>query len=126
MPRLPEKCASGAHFDLQHALSCKKGGFVTLRHNMIRDVTARLLKEACHDVRVEPQLLPITGEDLKEATANKSSEARLDISARSVWITGQKAFLDVRVFNPYIFFCTTRSRLRCKNSNWFVFSLVSF
>ena len=69
---------------MQHAFSCKKGGFVTLCHNMIRDVTARLLKEVCHDVRVEPQLLPITGEDLKEATANKSSEARLDISARSV------------------------------------------
>ena len=98
--RLPVKCACGAHFDLQHALSCKKGGFVTLRHNMVRDVTARLLKEVCHDVLVEPQLLPITGEKLKEATANKSDEARLDISARSFWITGQKAFLDVRVFNP--------------------------
>ena len=72
LTRLPEKCVCGAHFDLQHALSCKKGGFVTLRHNMIRDVTARLLKEVCHDVRVDPRLLPITGEDLKEVTANKS------------------------------------------------------
>ena len=42
----------------------------------------------------------LRAKDLKEVTANKSSEARLDISARSVWITGQKAFLDVRVFNP--------------------------
>ena len=63
-------------------------------------VTARLLKEVCHDVRVEPQLLPITGEELKEATANKSSEARPDISAKSVWLNDQKAFLNVRVFNP--------------------------
>ena len=71
LTRLPEKCACGAHFDLQHALSCKKSGFVTLRHNMIRDVTARLLKEVCHDVRVEPQLLPITGEDLKKSNSQQ-------------------------------------------------------
>ena len=49
---------------------------------MIRDITARLLKEICHDVRVEAQLMPITGEKFKEATANRSSEARLDIFAR--------------------------------------------
>ena len=67
---------------------------------MIRDVTAKLLDEVCHDVRVEPQLLPVTGENFREPTANRSCEARLDISARSVWITGQRAFLDVRVFNP--------------------------
>ena len=72
LTRLPEKCACGAHFDLQHSLSCKKGGFVSLRHNMIRDVTAKLLDEVCHDVRVEPQLLPVTGESFKEATANRS------------------------------------------------------
>ena len=103
LTRLPEKCACGAHyFHLQHSLSCKKGGFVSLRHNMIRDVTAKFLDEVCHDVRVEPQLLPVTGESFKEATANRTCEARLDISARSVWITGQKAFLDVRVFNPLV------------------------
>ena len=67
---------------------------------MIRDVTAKLLNEVCHDVRVETQLLPVTGESFKETSANRSCEARLDISARSVWITSQKAFLDVRVFNP--------------------------
>ena len=31
LARLPEKCACRAHFDLQHSLSCKKGGFVSLR-----------------------------------------------------------------------------------------------
>ena len=45
-----KKCACWAHFDLQHSLSCKKGGFVSLPHNMIRDVTAKLLDEVCHDV----------------------------------------------------------------------------
>ena len=67
---------------------------------MIRNVTAKLLNKVCHDVRVEPQLLPVTGESFKETSANRSCETRLDISTRSVWLTGQKAFLDVRVFNP--------------------------
>ena len=52
-------------------------------------------------VRVEPQLLPITGEELKEATANKSSEAKLDISARSVLDNRPKSILRRKgVFNP--------------------------
>ena len=38
------------------ALSCKKRGFVSLRHNHIRNITSILLKEVCKDVRVEPQL----------------------------------------------------------------------
>ena len=35
-----------------------------------------------------------------EKTANISDQARADISARGFWLTGQLAFLDVRVFNP--------------------------
>ena len=31
---------------------------------------------------------------------NKSDESRLDVSARGFWVPYQKAFLDVRVFNP--------------------------
>ena len=44
-------------------------------------------------------LNPLTGEHLTEATAVTSEEARLDIAARGFWISGQKAFFDVRVFN---------------------------
>ena len=33
-------------------------------------------------------------------TSNTSCEARLDISARSVWSRNQRAFFDVRVFDP--------------------------
>ena len=29
-----------------------------------------------------------------------SDEARVDVAARGVWARGQKAYLDVRVFNP--------------------------
>ena len=100
LSRLPELCACGASFNLEHSLSCKKGGFVTLRHNTVRDITARLLSEVCKDVRVEPGLIPLSGEFLIERTANRSEEARLDIAARGFWVSGQKAFFDIRVFNP--------------------------
>ena len=50
---------------------------------------------------IEPELSTLTGETLVPKTANKADEARLDISARDVWTTGQRAFFDVRVFNPF-------------------------
>ena len=37
--KLPVYCECGEKFDLQHALSWKKGGFVSLRHNFVRDIT---------------------------------------------------------------------------------------
>ena len=100
LSRLPETCECGRKFTKEHALSCKKGGFVSLRHNQVRNITAILLKEVCHDVCIEPRLQKLTGESLNERVANTTDEARLDISARGFWTTGQLAFLDVRVFNP--------------------------
>ena len=38
LKRLPENCACGATFTIQHALQCAKGGFVSLRHNQIRNL----------------------------------------------------------------------------------------
>ena len=48
--RLPENCECGIKFTVEHALSCTNGGFVSIRHNSIRNITAILLKEVCHDV----------------------------------------------------------------------------
>ena len=42
----------------------------------------------------------LTGEKFESNSANQSDDARLDISARGFGISGQKAFFDVRVFNP--------------------------
>ena len=78
----------------------QKGGFVTLRHNSIRDLTSKMLNEVCSDVQIEPPLNPLSGETLKEISANRKDDARLDIAARSFWVSGQKAFFDIRVFNP--------------------------
>jgi hypothetical protein len=100
VPNLPSRCACGERFDVQHAMSCKKGGFVTQRHNELRDITARLLTEVCNDVEVEPPLIKLTGEQMRHKTAKIKEEARPDISARSFWVKGQKTFLDIRVFDP--------------------------
>ena len=62
--------------------------------------TIFLLTEVCKDVKVEPPLHPLTGENLREAVANKSDDARLDISARGFWSSGQRAFFDIKVSRP--------------------------
>jgi len=99
--RLPSKCACGSVSNVDHALNCKKGGFVTMRHNELRDITADLLSEVCKDVCVEPLLQPLTGETFTSGrSVNKSEEARLDVSARGVWGRNQRAFCDIRIFNP--------------------------
>ena len=87
---------------MEHALTCAKGGFVHCRHNEIRDLTATLLTEVCKDVRVEPELQPVTHEVLNGATANSQDGARLDIAANGVWGGNfERTYFDVRVFNPH-------------------------
>lgn len=41
----PQYCACTSLFSVEHALSCPKGGFPTIRHNKIREMTASLLSE---------------------------------------------------------------------------------
>ena len=96
----PKSCPCGKRFDVDHAMSCLKGSLVHRRHDEVTDLFAFLPKEVCHDVEVEPPLKTLTGEAL-HTNANSSDEVRLDVSARGLWIWGQRAFFDVRVFNPF-------------------------
>ena len=99
--RMPSKCECGNTFNVEHALSCAKGGFPSLRHNEVRDITASLLTEVCSEVCVEPDLQPVTSDQLNGASANSQDGARLDVSANGVWGgIFQKTYFDVRVFNP--------------------------
>ena len=100
--RMPTSCACGSNFTIEHSMSCPKGRFPSIRHNEIRDLTAKLLTEVCHDVSVEPDLQTLTGEQLTKATANTQDGARLDIAANGFWGgRHERCFLDVRVFNPH-------------------------
>ena len=59
-----------------------------------------LLNEICNDIQIERQLQIFSGEHFDAKTANKHEDARLGISARGFWCSGQKALFDVKVFNP--------------------------
>lgn len=100
LERLPTTCVCSAPFNVQHALSCPRGGFIINRHNELRNCTAEIVKEVCQEVIVEPLLQPLTGEIFKLRTAITTNEARTDVAARSFWVKGQMAYADVRVFNP--------------------------
>ena len=64
--QLPLKCECGEIFSIEHALTYKKDGFLSLRHNSLRDLKANLLNKTCKDVRVEPPLTPLTREEFNE------------------------------------------------------------
>ena len=100
--RMPSSCACGENFTVEHSMSCCKGGFPSIRHNKVQDLTANLLTEVCHDVCAEPELQPLTGKQLNYATANTEEGARLDIAACGFWGSHfQRSLFDIRIFNPH-------------------------
>ena len=56
-----------------------------------------MLEAVSSDVKVEPDFQTLSGEEIE---GNHSDDARSDISARGVWIRGQRAFFDIRVIDP--------------------------
>ena len=99
---IPLHCVCGSSFTVEHVLSCPRGGFPIIRHNEIQDVTATMLTEVCHDVLVEPDLQPLSGEVLARASSIRTNGARLDIAVNGLWGGRfERSFLDVRVFNPH-------------------------
>ena len=93
---LPSKCPCGQTFGVNHALNCKRGGLVIIRHNNIRDFEANLLRKVHNDVETEPPLQAVNDELITGLTG---VESKPDIRARGVWRTGQNAYFDVRITN---------------------------
>ena len=96
LKNLPSKCPCGQQFTPNHAMNCKRGGFVIIRHNEIRDFEANLLQDVCKDVEIEPALQPVSNEVISSLDGDA---ARPDIRARGFWRRGQNAFFDVKVSN---------------------------
>ena len=49
---LPSHCTCGKTMSIEHTLSCPFGGFPSIRHNELRDITAGFLCEVCHNVGI--------------------------------------------------------------------------
>ena len=96
---LPSTCACGDTFNVPHALSCKNGWFVAMRHDNIRDILTSLLGKVCKDVKSEPHLIPLENEVLHLNMANRSEEACLDIKANGSLQHCQTSFFDIRVIH---------------------------
>ena len=100
LSRLPAHCVCSSNKTVEHSVNCKRGGFVVMKHNDIRDLTCELLSEVCYDVEKEPMLTSLTGESFNHLTTNTRNEGRCDVSARGLWNRVQKAYVDIKVFNP--------------------------
>ena len=88
--------------DIDHALSCKTGGYTIFRHNRIRDTIAEILREVCTDVVVEPPLTPLESDTYTEGrnnSMNVKDGARLDIACVGLFSPLEKTYMDVRIFH---------------------------
>ena len=97
---IPRFCGCGQRNDIIHVLNCKKGGYVSLRHNSLRDAIANVMRGVCTDVCTEPLLLPVDPNNFSSGT-NIANEARLDISARGIHSAFERTFYDIRVAHPF-------------------------
>ena len=97
--RLPTLCVCGARFDVPHALSCKRGGYFTLRHNEVRNITANLLRDIYTDVKIKPMLAKVERAYSRE-NRNGGRESRL-VRALNFWVTGLTSIFWHNCFWPF-------------------------
>ena len=99
MQDLPSFSACGDRFNVNHALTCKKGGFVAQRHDGVRTFLTSQLGKVCKNVEIEPHLLSLDNERFNLTSTNTSPEARLDMKADGLWLRGATAFYNIRVMH---------------------------
>ena len=94
------QCSCGKRFSVEHTLSCSRGGFPNVRHNVIWNYTAYLITEFCSNVWVVPTLQNLSSEVLSGVLANRQYHPRVHIAVDDIPEDCQWAFLDMKVFNP--------------------------
>jgi hypothetical protein len=98
LPHCCEGC--GQRFSVEHAMSCKKGGLVMLRHNDVAAEWHHLCAQALTPAAVTDEPLIHTSRDVRQAGANGTApqpELRGDVSAHGFWRRGTTAIFDIRV-----------------------------
>ena len=94
---IPKLCVCQKENTLVHSQTCTCGGFIIMRHNLIRDQFARFLDQAgCKSTEVEKRLLPVEGELAGHPRAIKGDEVRMDVATVGLWKVRH-----VRVTNPF-------------------------
>jgi hypothetical protein len=113
----PLKCdGCDAHFTLQHALGCKKGGLVIFCHNEVRDKLAHWVTKAFTPsaVRNEPWILSgrvvekektqaTSGTNQQEPTTQEEApeDEEGDLLIQGFWTRGTDCILDICVTDTY-------------------------
>ena len=97
IPDLPSFCVCKERpiYTVQHAQQCSKGGFINQRHDILRDFFCSLLNQVCTNVKAEPHLTKLSGEEFRYKTAITGDDARSDIKCRNFWVRGQDAYFDI-------------------------------
>ena len=104
-PNLPSRCdGCNSKFSVEHALSCKKGGLVLLRHNEVAGEWHQLCAAAFSPSAVSDEPFICSGQhNGQEAAAAPANpevlppEARGDVAVRGFWKRGTAAIFDMRV-----------------------------
>jgi len=103
LDNIPQCCNCGAHFTMDDTMVCHMGGFLTVRHNEIRAITASLPIEVCHNISTEP---PSTFLLVKSSLVNLQIETIMIARIFMQEVTGtthKMHFIDVGVFYPNAF-----------------------
>jgi len=100
-PNLPTHCdGCCSKFSVSHALQCKKGGLVTIRHDEIKDELIDIASRAFTPsaVRDEPVINPCRATDNSTtADVEATNRNRGDVLIRGLWERGTDCIIDVRV-----------------------------
>ena len=95
-------------FNVEHALNCKKGGLVGIRHDDVRDEAGAVAAEALSKGRVSYEPFINYSKDSSASaplaapahgTADEKAEARGDVLVHGLWKTGTACVLDVAIVN---------------------------
>jgi hypothetical protein len=99
---LPPMCdGCGQKFSVSHAMSCKKGGLVLIRHNDVKDEWNHLCSQAFTPSNVSDEPFILSGPDREgvetPATAETPPELRGDVAVHGFWKRGMTGVFDVRI-----------------------------
>jgi hypothetical protein len=97
---LPDHCdGCNERFTVEHAMACKKGGLVLLRHNDVAAEWHQLCASALTPSAVSDEPLILTGRDDTGGTGPVAitPDLRGDVAAHGFWKRGTMAIFDIRV-----------------------------